>query len=295
MTTKIEGTWPALITPFKDGAVDEAKIRDLTKWQIKNGVSGIIACGTTGEAPTLDTEEHSCVVRTIVEAADGKVPVFAGVGTNNTKHVIENAKRVEKLGVEGLLVVNPYYNKPTQSGLYAHFRAVSEATPLDIIVYNIQGRTAVNVETPTLVRLANDCKNIVGVKEASGSLDQMSQVARSCPKGFAMMSGDDALTLPCMAVGGKGVIATTANIVPKEMSDMTSAALAGNWDKARELHFRLYPLFKALFIESNPQPLKEAMAMMKLIDAPELRLPMVRMEEANRLRLAAVMKEYGLI
>ncbi|MDD4615937.1 MAG: 4-hydroxy-tetrahydrodipicolinate synthase [Alphaproteobacteria bacterium] len=293
--TTLEGTWTALATPFKNGAVDEAKIRELTKWQIKNGVNGIIACGTTGEAPTLSEEEHSAVVRNIVEAAEKKVPVYAGVGTNNTKHVIENAKRVEKEGANGLLVVSPYYNKPTQKGLYEHFRAVAEATPLPIIVYNIQGRTAVNVETATLAKLSEDCKNIVGVKEASGSLDQMSQVMRMCRKGFAMLSGDDGLTLPCMAVGGTGVISTSSNVVPKEMSEMTSAALAGDFAKAREIHFKLYPLFKVLFIESNPQPLKEAMAMMKLINAPELRLPMVRMEEANRQKLAAALKDYGLI
>jgi 4-hydroxy-tetrahydrodipicolinate synthase len=295
MTTTLEGSWVALVTPFKNDVVDEAKIRELTKWHIQSGTNGMIACGTTGEVPTLSTEEKSRVIRTMVEAANKKVPVFAGVGTNNTKHVIEGAKNAERDGADGLLVVSPYYNKPTQTGLYQHYKAIAQSTPLPIIVYNIQSRTGINVETPTLARLSEDFPNIIGVKESSGSLDQMSQVVRSCRKGFSMVSGDDNLILPCMAVGGKGVISTCANIIPKQTAELTAAALAGNWDKAREVHLKWYPIFKALFIESNPGPLKEAMAMMKLIDSPEVRLPMSRMEEANRLRLAAVLKEFGLV
>jgi 4-hydroxy-tetrahydrodipicolinate synthase len=295
MSATLEGSFVALATPFKNDVVDEANIRKLVKWQIDNGTRGIIACGTTGEAPTLSEEEHGVVVRTIVEAANKKVPVFAGVGTNNTKHVIEAAKRAEKNGADGILVVCPYYNKPTQDGLYHHFRAVAESTPLEIIVYNIQSRTAINMETPTLARLAQDCANIIGVKESSGSLDQMTQVVRSCRKGFSMVSGDDHLTLPCVAVGGKGIISTLANIIPKEISELANAALAGKFEKARELHLKLYPLFRALFMESNPGPLKEAMFLMKLIDAPELRLPMFRMEEANRKKLESVLKEFGLL
>lgn len=295
MSTTLEGTLVALVTPFKDEFIDEVKIRKLVKWHIENGTRGIIACGTTGEAPTLSQEEQGLVVRTIVEAAEKKIPVFAGTGSNDTKHVIEATKQAERNGVDGVLVVCPYYNRPTQNGLYYHFRAVSESTPLDIIVYNIQSRTAVNMETATLARLAEDCANIIGVKESSGSLDQMTQVVRSCGRNFAMLSGDDNLALPCMSVGGKGVISTVGNIIPKQMSELTGAALAGNWQHARELHLRLFPLFKAVFMETNPGPIKEAMAMMKLIDSPELRLPMYKMEEANCKRLASVLKEYELL
>ena len=295
MSTKLEGTFVALVTPFKDDVVDVDTIRALVKWHIKNGTRGIIACGTTGEAPTLSLEEHGLVVKTIVEAADKKIPVFAGTGSNNTKHTIEVTKHAERNGADGVLVVCPYYNRPTQKGLYHHFKAVAESTPLDIIIYNIQSRTAVNMETATLAKLAEDFPNIIGVKDSSGSLDQMTQVVRTCPKNFSMLSGDDNLTLPCMSVGGKGIISTVGNIIPKQMSELTSLALAGKFQQARDLHLHLFPLFKAVFIESNPGPIKEALAMMKLIGSPELRLPMFRMEEANRKQLASVMKEYGLL
>lgn len=295
MSFNFEGSMVALVTPFRNNVVDEAKIKELVKWHIKNGTNGIIACGTTGEAPTLSTEESGLVVKTVVEAAEGKIPVIAGTGSNNTKHVIELTEQAERLGANGVLVVCPYYNRPTQKGLYEHYRAIAQSTSLGIIVYNIQGRTTVNMETPTLARLAADFPNIIGVKEASGSLDQMTNVIRSCRDGFLMWSGDDVLTLPCISVGGKGVISTVGNIAPKMMSDLTKFALAGDFEKAKEVHFKLYPLIKAVFMETNPIPLKEAMAMMKLIDAPELRLPMCRMEDNNRQRLAAVLKEFGLI
>lgn len=295
MSFALEGSFVALVTPFKDNVVDEQQIQKLVKFQIENGTSGIIACGTTGEAPTLSLEEHGRVVKTIVEAAEKKIPVFAGTGSNNTKHVIEVTKQAERNGANGALIVCPYYNRPTQKGLYHHFRAVAESTPLDIIVYNIQGRTAVNMETATLAKLAQDCPNIIGVKESSGSLDQMTQVVRLCPKNFSMLCGDDNMALACMAVGGKGVISTVGNIIPKQMSELIRAALSGNFQRARELHLKLFPLFKAVFVESNPGPIKEAMAMMKLIDSPELRLPMFEMEEANRQFLASVMREQGLL
>ncbi|MFA4994593.1 MAG: 4-hydroxy-tetrahydrodipicolinate synthase [Bdellovibrionales bacterium] len=295
MSITLEGSFVALVTPFKDGEVDEKCIHKLTQWQIENGTRGIIACGTTGEAPTLSLEEQGLVIKTIVDASEKKIPVFAGTGSNDTKHVIEATKNAERNGADGALVVCPYYNRPTQNGLYHHYRAVAESTPLKIIVYNIQSRTAVNMETSTLERLAKDCPNIIGVKEASGSIDQMTQVVRACPKNFSMLSGDDNLTLPCMSIGGKGVISTVANIAPKQMSQLTQSVLTGNWDKARELHLKLFPLIKVLFIETNPGPIKEAMAMMKLIDSPDIRLPMFRMEDANRQRLAAVLKDFGLL
>jgi 4-hydroxy-tetrahydrodipicolinate synthase len=295
MPIALEGSFVALVTPFKNGIVDEDNIRKLVTWHIENGTRGIIACGTTGEAPTLSLEEQGLVTKTIVEAANKKIPVFAGTGSNNTKHVIEATKNAERHGADGALVVCPYYNRPTQNGLYHHFRAVADSTSLKIIIYNIQSRTAVNMETPTLEKLAKDCPNIIGVKESSGSLDQMTQVVRACGKNFSMVSGDDNLVLPCMSVGGKGVISTVGNIIPKQMSELTQAALKGNWDKARELHLKLFPLFKAVFMETNPGPIKEAMAMMGLIGSPEMRLPMYGMEDANRKKLAAVLKDFGLL
>ncbi len=295
MAGLLEGSFVALVTPFKNGAIDTDNIRKLVAWHIENGTRGIIACGTTGEAPTLSLEEQGLVIKTIVEAANKKIPVFAGTGSNNTKHVIDVTKNAERNGAQGVLVVCPYYNRPTQNGLYHHFRTIADSTPLEMIIYNIQSRTAVNLETTTLEKLAKDCPNIVGVKESSGSLDQMTQVVRACGKKFSMLSGDDNLALPCMSVGGKGVISTVANIIPKQMGELTLAALKGDWEKARELHLKLFPLFKAIFIETNPGPIKEAMAMMKLIGSPEMRLPMYGMEDANRKRLASVLKEFSLL
>jgi 4-hydroxy-tetrahydrodipicolinate synthase len=295
MSMTLEGSYVALVTPFKNDIVDEDKIKELVDWHIENGTQGLIACGTTGEAPTLSADEHALVVKTMVEAAKKRVPVFAGTGSNSTKHTIENTKRAQDNGADGALVVCPYYNRPSQGGLYGHFKAVAESTSLKIIIYNIQSRTAINLETPTLAKLAQDCPNIIGVKESSGSLDQMTQVARTCPKGFSILSGDDNLTLPCIAVGGKGIISTVGNIIPKQVSELTKAALAGNLSQATALHQKLFPLFKVVFIEGNPGPIKEAMALMNLIDSPELRLPMFRMEEANRQRLISVMKEFGLL
>jgi len=230
----------------------------------------------------------------VVEAARGRLAVIAGTGSNSTRGAIELTRHAKATGAHGALLVSPYYNKPTQEGLYRHFRAVAEAVDLPILVYNIVGRTAVNVETDTLARLARDCRNVVGVKEASGSLDQMTQVVLACGPDFAVLSGDDNLTLPLMAVGGRGVISVIANIVPKEIVEMTHAALDGDWKRARELHWKLYPLARAAFIETNPIPIKEAMAMAGMI-APEFRLPMCRMADTNRERLRAVLRQYGLV
>jgi 4-hydroxy-tetrahydrodipicolinate synthase len=242
----------------------------------------------------LSHDEHRRVVELAIEAAAGRVPIIAGTGTNSTAHTIELSRHAERAGASAALVVNPYYNKPTQEGLYRHFRAVAEAVAIPVFVYNIQSRTAVNVETDTLARLARDCRNIVGVKEASGSLDQMSQVIAACGPEFIVLSGDDNLTLPLMAVGGRGVISVIANIVPRETSEMTHAALDGDWKRARDLHYKLFPLARAAFIETNPIPIKEAMAMAGMIE-PEFRLPMCRMSDANRERLRAILKPYGLV
>jgi 4-hydroxy-tetrahydrodipicolinate synthase len=290
-----QGSIVALVTPFRNDRVDEAKLRELVEFHVTNGTDGIVPCGTTGESPTLTHEEHERVVEIVVEAAGSRVAVIAGTGSNSTRHAIDLTRHAQRAGADAALVVNPYYNKPTQEGLYRHFRAVAEAADgLPIIVYNIQSRTAINVETETLARLVRDCPNVVGVKEASGSLDQMTQVVLACGPEFSMLSGDDNLTLPLMAVGGRGVISVIANIVPRETAEMTHAALEGDWKRARELHHRLYPLARAAFLETNPIPIKEAMAMAGMIE-PELRLPMCRMAEANRERLRAVLRQYSLV
>lgn len=294
MRREFKGSIVALVTPFRDGKVDEAKLRELVELHVRNGTDAIVPCGTTGESPTLSHEEHKRVVEIVIETARGRIQVIAGTGSNATAEAIDLTVHAKKAGADGALVVSPYYNKPTQQGLYEHFKAVAEATDLPILVYNIQGRTAVNVETDTLARMARDCRNIVGVKEASGSLEQMTQVILACGPDFTVLSGDDTLTLPLMAVGGRGVISVIANIVPKETAEMTHAALEGDWKQARELHLKLFPLSKAMFIETNPIPVKEAMAMMGLIQ-PEFRLPLCRMAESNRERLKKVLTQFGLL
>ncbi len=294
MTHAFQGSIVALVTPFRNGRVDEAKLRELVEFHVAHGTDGIVPCGTTGESPTLTHDEHKRVVEVVVEAARGRIPVIAGTGSNCTAEAIDLTRHAERAGAQAVLVVNPYYNRPTQEGLYQHFRAVAEATRLPVFVYNIQSRTAVNVETPTLARLARDCRNIVGVKEASGSLDQVSQVVSACGPDFIVLSGDDNLTLPIMAVGGRGVISVIANLVPREVADMTHAALEGDFKRARELHYRLYPLARAAFLETNPIPIKEAMAMVGMLE-PELRLPLCRMSEANLVRLRQVLRQHGLL
>jgi 4-hydroxy-tetrahydrodipicolinate synthase len=294
MRTTFQGSIVALVTPFKNDKVDEAKLRELVELHVTSGTDAIVPCGTTGEAPTLSHDEHRRVVEVVIEAANRRVKVLAGTGSNSTREAIELTRHARQAGADGALVVNPYYNKPTQEGLYRHFRAVAEAADFPIVVYNIQGRTAVNIETDTLTRIVRDCANVVGVKEASGSLDQMTQVILACGPEFSVLSGDDNITLPLMAVGGRGVISVIANIVPKDTADMTHAALDGDWKRARDLHLRLFPLARAAFLETNPIPIKEAMAMAGMLE-PEFRLPMCRMTDANRERLRTVLRQYGLV
>jgi 4-hydroxy-tetrahydrodipicolinate synthase len=289
-----QGSIVALVTPFRGGRVDEVKLKELVEMHAAQGTDGIVPCGTTGESPTLSHDEHRRVVEIVIEAARGRLHVIAGTGSNATSEAIELTGHAKKAGATAALVVNPYYNRPTQEGLYRHFRAVAEAVDIPILLYNIAGRTAVNLETDTLVRLVKDCPNIVGVKEASGSLDQMTQVILSCGPDFSVLSGDDNITLPLMSVGGRGVISVIANFVPRETAEMTHAALAGDWKLARELHLKLFPLSRAVFMETNPIPVKEAMGMMGMLE-PEFRLPMCPMGAANRERLRAVLVRHGLI
>ncbi|MBI2215809.1 MAG: 4-hydroxy-tetrahydrodipicolinate synthase [Candidatus Rokubacteria bacterium] len=294
MTQRFQGSIVALVTPFRNSTVDEAKLRELVEFHVKNGTDGIVPCGTTGESPTLSHDEHKRVVEIVVETVRGRIPVIAGTGSNSTAEAIDLTRHAERAGASAALVVNPYYNKPTQEGLYRHFRAVAESVAIPILVYNIQGRTAVNVETATMERLARDARNIVGVKEASGSLDQMSQVIAACGPGFIVLSGDDNITLPLMAIGGHGVISVIANIVPRDVAGMTHAALDGDFKRARELHYRLFPLARAAFLETNPIPIKEAMAMAGMLEL-EYRLPMCPMSDANRAKLRQILGGYGLV
>ncbi len=294
MRRTFQGSLVAMVTPFNDGRVDEVKLRELVEFHVANGTDGLVPCGTTGESPTLTHDEHKRVVEIVIQQARGRIPVVAGTGSNSTAEAIELTRHAAQAGAAGALLVTPYYNKPTQQGLYAHFRAVAEAVPdLPLIVYNIQGRTAVNVETETLARLA-EIPNIVGVKEASGSLDQMTAVILACGPDFTVLSGDDNLTLPLMSVGGRGVISVVGNFLAREVADVTHAALEGDWKRARDLHLKLYPVCKAMFIETNPIPVKEAMAMLGMIRA-EWRLPMCSMTPANREKLRQALLQAGVL
>ena len=294
MSAPFQGSFVALVTPFRNGKLDEAKVRELVELHASHGTDGIVPCGTTGESPTLSHDEHKRVVEVVIEAARGRLKVVAGTGSNSTAEAIDLTRHAERAGAAGALVVNPYYNKPTQDGLYRHFRAVAETVAIPILVYNIQSRTAVNVETGTLERLVRDVKNVLGVKEASGSRDQMSQVIAACGPDFSVLSGDDNITLPLLAIGGHGVVSVIANILPRETAEMVHAALDGDWKRARDLHYRLFPLARAAFLETNPIPIKEAMGMAGMIE-PEFRLPMCRMSDANRERLRAVLTQYALV
>ena len=294
MRTTFQGSIVAMVTPFRNGKIDESKVKELVEFHVKHGTDGIVPCGTTGESPTLSHDEHRHMIELTVAAAAGRIPIIAGTGSNSTAEAIDLTRHAERAGANGALVVNPYYNKPTQEGLYRHFRAVAEATALPVLVYNIQGRTAVNIETDTLARMVRDCPTIVGVKEASGSLDQMSQVILACGPAFSVLSGDDNITLPLLAIGGRGVISVIANIVPRETSDMVHAALDGDWKRARELHYKLFPLARAAFLETNPIPIKEAMAMAGMLE-PEFRLPMCRMGDGNREKLREILTTCGLV
>jgi 4-hydroxy-tetrahydrodipicolinate synthase len=292
--TTFTGCGTALVTPFrKDQSLDEETLRKLVRRQIEAGIDFLVPCGTTGESPTLTHAEHLRVVEITLEQARGKVPVLAGAGGYNTAEVIQLAKELSHMGADGILSVTPYYNKPTQEGLVQHFRAIANAVPLPIVVYSIQGRTGVNVEPATLKRLA-DIDNIVGVKEASGNIGQMATVIHLLPEGFTVLSGDDAITIPLIALGGRGVISVVANEIPAEFSKLTKLALAGDFAAARALQRRWFSLMEVNFCEVNPGPVKAAMAMMGLLE-PVFRLPMVPPSEANRAKIEAVLASSGLL
>jgi 4-hydroxy-tetrahydrodipicolinate synthase len=299
MTMKVDwmrGCATALVTPFRtDGAVDEERLRATIERQIEGGVRLLVPCGTTGESATMSEEEDQRVIRIAVEAARGRARVIAGTGSNATRSAIEYSRAARELGADAVLVVAPYYNKPTQAGLYAHFRAVAEAIPdLPVVIYNVPGRTASNIQAQTALRLAREVENIVAVKEASGDFAQIMTILRHRPENFRVLSGDDTITLPLIALGADGVISVVSNEVPDLMSRMVELALAGNWEQARALHYRLLPLMEANFIESSPGPVKAAMAMMGLIEE-NYRLPLVPIEEKNRAHLREALVELGLL
>jgi 4-hydroxy-tetrahydrodipicolinate synthase len=288
------GVGTALVTPFMpSGAIDEKALKALVARQVDGGVHFVVPCGTTGETPTLTADERDRVVRITVETCAGRIPVLAGVGGYDTTEVGELAAHTETLGVQGLLSVTPYYNKPTQEGLFQHYRAIADRTALPIIVYNVPGRTGCNVEPKTLARLAT-IPNIVGVKEASGNMTQMCEVCRVVPPEFSVLSGDDALALPLMAVGGRGLISVASNIVPDRMARMVSLALAGDFAGARAEHTALLPLMLVNFIESNPIPVKAALALLGLVDEV-YRLPMVSPSDASRAKIRQTLADLGML
>ncbi|HYG23788.1 MAG TPA: 4-hydroxy-tetrahydrodipicolinate synthase [Verrucomicrobiae bacterium] len=288
------GTYTAIVTPFHNGQLDETALQRLVKAQVKGGVDGIVPVGTTGESPTLSYEEHVAVVQLAVKLAAGKVKVLAGTGGNSTTEAIYLTKEAEKAGADGSLQVAPYYNKPTQEGLFQHFQAIAAATKLPIMLYSIPGRCGIEIAIDTVKRLAAECKNIVGIKEAGGNCDRVSQLRAALGPKFVILSGDDSLTVPFMSVGAQGVISVASNLIPREVSQMVNACAAGDYSKALKLHQRFYPLFKDLFVETNPVPIKAALAMKGLMHE-EYRLPLVPMASKNRETLAATLKATGIL
>jgi len=292
--SKFRGAFVAIVTPFIDGKLDEQGLKDLIEFQIAGGTHGIVPCGTTGESATMSHAEHRRVVELTVKTVAGRVPVLAGTGSNSTSESIELTRAAKEAGADGALLITPYYNKPSQEGLFQHFKAVAEAVDIPIILYNVPSRTAVNMLPETVARCAQ-IANIVGVKEATADLNQISQVIRLCPKGFAVMSGDDFTSMPTVMIGGTGVISVTSNVAPKDMSAMMDAALAGDIARAQELHYKLLPLMQAMFIDTNPVPAKTALMMMGKIKSGLPRLPLYKMNEANDDKLKKVIAAYGLV
>ncbi len=288
-----KGSIVAIVTPFKKGKFDEKAYGDLIEWHINQGTHGIVPCGTTGEASTLSFEEHYRVIEVAVKAANKRIPVIAGTGANSTEEAIEITKKAKKLGADGALLVTPYYNKPTQEGLYRHYKAVADAVRIPIVLYNVPGRTAVNMLPSTVARLT-ECKNIVSIKEATGDMKQVSEIIRLCGDRLTVLSGDDFTTLPLLALGGHGAISVTANIVPKDSAEMYNAWINNDINKARQLHYKLEPLNSAMFIETNPIPVKTALAMMGKIKE-EFRLPLCEMSKPNRDKLKSVLKNAKII
>ncbi len=288
------GAFVAIITPFVDGRVDEQGLVDLIEFHIANGTHGIVPCGTTGESATMSHDEHHQVVRLTVKTVNGRVPVLAGSGSNSTTEAIDLTEHAKQAGVDGVLMVSPYYNKPSQEGLYRHYKAVAEAVDIPIILYNVPSRTGSNILPGTVARLAA-IDSIVGIKEATGDLNQISDVIRLCPKDFAILSGDDFTSLATVLIGGTGVISVVSNVAPKDMADMMNAALAGDLDRAKQQHYKLFPLMKAMFYDTNPVPAKKSLELMGKIKSGTPRLPLYPMNDETLSRLKVALADYGLI
>lgn len=289
----LSGSIVALVTPFKNGKVDWESLDRLVEFHIKSGTRGIVPCGTTGESATLSHQEHDDVIKAVIKAVKKRVPVIAGTGSNSTDEAIRLTKEAEKAGADGALLISPYYNRPTQEGIYQHYKKIASEVGIPLIVYNIPSRTGSKIEPETLARLS-EIKNVAGVKEATGSVDQAIDVLRLCREGFAVFSGEDSLTFSLMALGGNGVVSTVANIVPKEMSDLAEACLKGDWEKGRKLQLKLIPLIRAVFLETNPIPIKTALSLMgKCLG--NVRLPLTPMSEGNLKKLRQAMADFGLV
>lgn len=292
---KITGAITALVTPFKEnGAIDVESLKNLVDWQIKSGINGLVPCGSTGEAATMDTTDYKLVVETVVKKTAGRVPVIAGATSNNTKVAVELSKIAKKAGADVLLHATPYYNKPTLPGLVAHYKAIADTVNLPIILYNVPGRTALNLTSAMTLQIAKQVDQVVGIKEASGNIVQIMEVIKGAPSYFSTLSGDDAMTLPVMTTGGVGIISVAANEIPSEFSLLAKSVLEGNFEKAKKIHYEWLDLMSVNFIESNPQPVKTALFMMGKVKEVFL-LPLVKMEEKNKLILKKVLKEHGLV
>lgn len=289
----IKGAITAIVTPFKDGKFDDKAYENLIEWQISEGIHALLPCGTTGEASTLDYDEHYKVIEVAVKAANKRVPIIAGTGSNSTDETIEITKKAKELGADAVLIVTPYYNKPTQEGLYRHYKLVAETVDIPIVLYNVPGRTSVNMLPSTVARLA-EIKNIVAIKEATGDMKQVSEIIRLCGDKISVISGDDFTTLTLLALGGNGVISVSANVAPKMVSEMCNAWFAGDIEKARKLHYTLEPLNAAMFIETNPIPAKTALSMMGKIKE-DVRMPLCEMSQGNKEKLQSVLKTMGLV
>jgi 4-hydroxy-tetrahydrodipicolinate synthase len=287
------GAFSALITPFRDGAVDEPALRDLVEWQIQSGIDGLVPCGSTGESATLTHAEHEQVIKLVVDQARRRVPVVAGTGSNSTAEAIRLTKFAREVHADGALLISPYYNKPTQEGIYKHYKMIGASVDLPLIVYNIPGRTGSNILPETFARMC-EIKQVVGIKEASGSIDQCSDILKLCGDRLTMLSGDDSFTLPLMGLGAKGVISVVTNVMPREMHDLAAAALAGDFARARQIHFSMLPLMRALFTETNPIPVKRACAFMGKC-SNEMRMPLLPMSAGPADKLRSVMKEMRLV
>lgn len=288
------GTYTAIVTPLRNGRLDETALESLVRDQIRGGVDGIVPVGTTGESPTLDYEEHIRVIELAVQLGKGRLKVMAGTGANSTREAVELTQAAERAGADSSLQVCPYYNKPTQAGLVAHFKAIAQSTSLPLVLYSIPGRSVIEIAVDTVVKLASTCGNIRGIKEAGGSADRVSQLRQALGSKFSIFSGDDSQTLPFMSVGADGVISVASNVIPKQIARMVRAAASGDFKAAMKLHFKYYPLFKNLFIETSPGPVKAALAMMGKC-REEYRLPLVGISQANRTQLRGTLRRLNLI